>query len=738
MSKPLILENDLYRVEVSPLHGLITRLLDKQGKVELIAERRLADNFRLLLPLPGIASNYILGSEQKLTVGERLVAPDVRRGIARGRTAQPPPYVGGYTGFKLHWAGPLQNERGKFKLAVTLRIELVGEAVHFRCQVRNDTRHQLAEVWYPIIGGMMGLAKGDAGRDTEVLLPTPNSNWRKSIFRDFGNTRGQMLGTLSGEHGFCYPGFMSMPWASFFHEKRNRALYFAGLEPTPRVKVIRFALDPGLADQREGGNWPRAGEVGDLPTGLTMNLAHFPYTKPGETFEGSTVVLQCHDGGWRESAALYRQWFTAHHPVVKPASSWMRRETAFLHTMFLLPEDNINLRFTEMPRWAKSAKDYGVNHIMLAGWQVGGHDRGYPYYTPDPRLGTWKELEAGIRAAHKLGLRVSFFVNCQPIDMTTEWYKRELRKYRVLDPHGEQYFIINYWGMGTLGARTRFVTATPFTEMNPYHPEVRRLLIRQFRKLAEIGADGIHIDKFFGTPFDFNPRLKGTSPDRAQHEGMLKFVEELLAECRQINPEFCFSSESSWDRLLSYSDLNWWGPADDTMKEVFPQRALCAGIEQPYDYNKVNHAVLRGGHLLVGPANYIKGMDYLPMKKLCEYIREITRIRRELFAFLSAGVLGDASEGLFRRRHSLVRMGGPFANNPHARWTVFRESSSGRRAVVLANLGSTSLEARGLKFADTPTGHCRVYQPFKGTNASRLPVTIAIPSERLAVLVEEQ
>ena len=96
----------------------------------------------------------------------------------------------------------------------------------------------------------------------------------------------------------------------------------------------------------------------------------------------------------------------------------MRRETAFLHTMFLLPEDNINLRFKEIPRWAKSAKKYGVNHVMLAGWQVGGHDRGYPYYTPDPQLGTWKELEAGIRAAHKLGLRVSFFVNCQPIDMT--------------------------------------------------------------------------------------------------------------------------------------------------------------------------------------------------------------------------------------------------------------------------------------------------------------------------------
>ena len=56
---------------------------------------------------------------------------------------------------------------------------------------------------------------------------------------------------------FCYPGFLCMPWVSIFHSKLQRAVYIAALEETPRVKAIRFALEPGLAERRADGNWPR-------------------------------------------------------------------------------------------------------------------------------------------------------------------------------------------------------------------------------------------------------------------------------------------------------------------------------------------------------------------------------------------------------------------------------------------------------------------------------------------------
>ena len=707
------IENKYYAIEIARESGRLLQLRDKVGGFDLIREPRLAENFRLLLPLPDMAANYILGSEQKLSF------------FGRKKNA-----------FELRWASPLHNERGQFALAVTLWIELIGEAVHFRCRVRNGTRHKLAEVWYPVIGGMMGLGRGLEGKETEALVPTPNNHWRRKLFSDFGNTHGQMLGTLSGEHGFCYPGFMSMPWICFWHQQLNRGLYFASLETAPRVRLIRFAQEPGLAEGRAGGNWPRPDEVGDIPTGISMNWAHFPYTKPGATFEGSTVVLQCHEGGWRESAALYGGWFRSQFPVVDSRKTWLRRETAFLHPMCMLPEDNMNMPFRELPRWAKTAASHGLTSICIGGWNVGGHDRGYPHYEPDPRLGTWKELAEGIRACHDMGLRFYFFANCQPVDMTTEWYRKELYKYRLEDPYGQPYFIVNFWGMGTLGARTRFCTARPIGEMNPHHPEVRRLLIRQFCKLVEIGADGIHLDKFQGTPFDFNPRLKGTSPDRAHPEGMLMFIRELLTACRKINPEFCFSFEGGWDRLLSFTDVSWWGPADDVMKEIFPHRVLTAGVEQPYDFNKVNRAVLKGCNLLIGPANYNRAMDYPPMQKLCEYVGEITRIRRELFDFLSFGGISDASDGLFQRSQPLVSLSLSRAAKAHCQWTVFRNPDSGQRAIVVANLGTSELEAKRISYSDNTKGACHIYEPFHATRSAEFPVTLTLPPERLSVIVE--
>ena len=711
MKHRFTIENAFYRVEVEPRHGCITRIRDKVGGIELLTEPRLAENFHLLVPVPGLRSNYISGSEQKLSSAETNEDSMV-----------------------LRWKGPLSSRRGRLSLDVTLRIEFIGEVIHFGCRVHNRTKHTLAEVWYPILGGMRGFGRGREARNAEVMVPQAYAPWRQKIFRDFGHTRGEALGTLSGEHSFGYPGIMVMPWFSFLDSKDERALYMASLEETPRVRYIRFAQSPGLAHDRPAGNAPRESETRGFSSGLTMNWAHFPFTPPGETFEGSTIVLQAHDGGWRKSAAIYRKWFTARFSPVESRHCWLRQETATLDTMFMLPEDNINVRFRDIPRWAKTAEKHGLKCVLISGWNVGGHDRGYPQYTPEPALGTWKELEAGVRACHRLGLRVYFFVNCQPVDMTTGWYRRELHKYRLLDPYGQQFFIINYWGMGTLGARNRYCTATPFSEMNPAHPEVRRLLIRQYRRLAEIGADGVHVDKFFGTPFDFNPRLKETSPDRAHHEGILRFVEEMLAECRAIQPEFCFSYEGAWDRLIAYTDVSWGGGGDDLLKAVFPQRTGTTGITQPWDYNRVNLAVLNGLNLLVGPGNYMRGMDYPPMKPLCRYIEEITRIRRNLHGALSRGEILDASEGLYKRSNPLVKIGGSFARSPHANWRMFRDVKTGLRALVLVNLGPDPLKAAGLTPVDTPRVVCELHCPFKKVRDCRFPVDLTLPPESLIIL----
>jgi hypothetical protein len=706
------IQNASIKVDVAADTGAVVSLIDKATSNELITEPRLAENFRLLLPLEDLRSNYIFGLEQTVS------------NVTASATA-----------IELQWDGPLTNEHGTFDLGVTLSIEIVDEQVQWRCRVNNRTEHQLTEVWYAMLRGMTGLAEGEAGRDTEALVPIVNKHWSQPIFRDFGNTRGQTLGVHTSEHNFCYPGLMAMPWISFFDRARNRGLYFAALEETPRVKGINFQLEPSMAEFRSGGNWPRPDEVGDAPLGLVMHWTHFPFTPPGETFESAPVVLQFHEGDWRRSAEIFREWFDSQYPVVAPGSTWIRREQAFLHTMLMLPEDNLNFRYTDIPALAKAATDCNVTHMNITGWNVGGHDRGYPQYDPDPRLGTWEELEASIAACHELGMKVSFFVNCQPIDLTTDWYKEELHKYCILDSYGSPFYITSYWGMGTLSARSMFMTGVPFSEMNPAHPEVRELLISRFRKLAEIGADGLHIDKLFQTPMDFNPRLQDTSPDRAHHEGILRFVEELLAACRVVNPDFCFSYEGGWDRLFSYSDQIWWGNGEETaMKAAFPQMCMVTGIEQAYDFNKLNLAMLHGDNLLIGPANYNASMDHPLWQPLSAYIGELLRLRAVIFDIVCCGEKLDASEGIYRRHEPMVSVNDAFIANPDCRWIAHRDTDTGRRGIVLANLSGDPIDVTAGFIANG--GACQVLQPFESVVEGQFPVSLTIPAERVAFVVD--
>src|SRR5947207_1475504 len=99
MPRSIRLQNSFYTLDINPATGGITRLTDREGGGELVVEPRLAEGFRLLLPLPDVRCNYILGNKQ------------ARPKVTREGDA-----------VSLHWPGPLRSEYGTYRLAVTLRI----------------------------------------------------------------------------------------------------------------------------------------------------------------------------------------------------------------------------------------------------------------------------------------------------------------------------------------------------------------------------------------------------------------------------------------------------------------------------------------------------------------------------------------------------------------------------------------------------------------------------------------
>ena len=95
-------------------------------------------------------------------------------------------------------------------------------------------------------------------------------------------------------------------------------------------------------------------------------------------------------------------------------------------------EDVIVWKFKDLPKLAADAKKYDVTTFEILGWDMGGIDRGYPQYRPDPRLGTHEEFRQALAEMKKSGVHPVIFANMDMADTATPLYKEELHRYVVM------------------------------------------------------------------------------------------------------------------------------------------------------------------------------------------------------------------------------------------------------------------------------------------------------------------
>jgi hypothetical protein len=291
--KLLKLEDDRYLVEVSRSNGAITRIRDKQGDMDLIREPRLADNFRVTLPIPGkepwqtIEANYIYGRQQKLSSFDSH---------AKRLT--------------LRWNKPLVNYLGqRFDVSAEMGIELTQQGVSFRLRIDNPSPYQIGEVFFPLIGGIQGIGK-NVGQLKATALITPTSLEAVSssgIFRVFTNM--SWLGDQGPEQFYSYPKDMSEPWLEFSTRKSNRSVYIGTHQSTNGAKVLRLELIPSnSATVRADGNWPRPSELQGQPVGVSACFVDFANAPAHNSYQAAPVLISFHDGDWHEAKKIYQNW----------------------------------------------------------------------------------------------------------------------------------------------------------------------------------------------------------------------------------------------------------------------------------------------------------------------------------------------------------------------------------------------------------------------------------------------
>ena len=642
--------------------GTITSVRDLQGGIDLAVPPELAEIFRLTLRTAEKKDLTILGRDQ-----------------------DPPAISTPSSGLvEMQWDKPLRDTEGAaHDIPVSMTATLENGSLTFRLSLVNNTRHKVGSALYPFAPGMTGF-----GKDATVWGPT-SGQWSKKLELPFGDA------------ALAYPGQMNMSFVCVQGAKRS--MYFSSQDEIARYKVYH------LTEIERGGK-----------KDVFAYIQHTPLTPPGGAFEGSPVVIRFVDGDWRAAGKVYREWFIKTFGVKGPEQSWIRRQSFFEFTMFMLPEGNINLKFKDIPQWGRDAKAAGMNAVQVSGWQLGGHDNGYPYYVPDPRLGTVEELREGIRACQKMGLKVYFFVNYQPMMVESDWYKNDLKQYLEMREDGGATWLAG-WGMGTLWARTKGPKLMSWADLS--FPAYRKIIVDQFADLARLGADGVHVDKMFPAAIEYNPNIT-VSPDTATWEGAIQLSKEIEAACKPINPNWAMSFECNWDRMLQFGGASWWVGNMAIVRQVFPENAETLGIANAYDYLGINNAI-RGGHvIMLCPKNFSGSLGWAPWKGLCRYIKEVKGIRDRLASKVFYGaVLG----------HDEVKIARPAGSG--IEYNVFRDVKTGKHACVITNSSMTAAKQPIDGFTESG-GRVRVYVPFKKPVVVTLPAAIDVPGERIAFVEE--
>lgn len=667
---------DAVTLEVDRSTGSLIALAHAPLGISLIAEPRLAASFELLLRTPGFRGRRLAG------------------------VAQAPPRIDVEPeALTIAWDA-LADADGDYAVAVEQRIAVEGDTVTFVTHVRNESPHVVEELKSPLLGGLANAAEAD-----DWILQYQD-RWRaerRRFYREFPSDQMERYPVQ------LHP-VSALPWCSLYDERRRRGVYLGVHDPEVRLSMLLDGLHPTSAYP---SRWPSAEEAEDRePIGALLGWGHFPFVQPGTSWTSPPVVVHFHEGTWWEAADYYRDWFTTHWPLDK-RDSWLYREDAWQSTIVSFPDDTVNYRFADLPRLAADAKAYGINVLQLDGWDVGGLDRGYPEYEPDPRLGTRQELIDAIAACQAQGVRVMLFANAQIVNTEADEYRERWAAETLLDAHGFPAYKINWGYHGMLERLGQGACAQTIlrTEGTSFQAEI----VERLGRLAELGADGLQIDKT--NEFVYVDYAAGGDAGAAYLRGLVAILDGVKRRGQAVNPEFVVAHEAWLDRAIPIADAAYtriFEPGHvPVMEYAFPEYRLTNCL-MGVDYTLANRCV-QWGHIVNFECDGIHGST-ASRPKVAAYVAELLRMRRALADVLWHGRLAEPR--------------GVECSDARIDVAAWR-GRDGRGALVLAHLEDADLDVTvGIGRACGATLHV----PFEEPRQVELPCRLRIPRDRLAIL----
>jgi hypothetical protein len=322
----------------------------------------------------------------------------------------------------------------------------------------------------------------------------------------------------------AYPSrFTTMQWYAIAGERSG--IYFGSHDKTHASKHIRVNYIPS---------------TGGLRFGFEYDFTCFY----GESKEIPEMVISPYTGTWHNAADIYREWFDTSIKL-QEVPEWAKNSSGWMLTILKQQNEEIMWNYDSLEELCRLSEERGLDMIGLFGWTIGGHDRFYPDYIPDPAMGGKKALENVIGKIHKRGKHAIIYANGQLIDQNgTDYWPQTGKNITVVKRDGSldyqkwhKYYDApaRFHGMACLGC-------------NEWYERMLSLAIQA----NELGADGILYDQLAVTApkLCYSPDHGHPVPAVVYETDRYTLLERIATYMKTINKDFIIMTEGLCDAVL--------------------------------------------------------------------------------------------------------------------------------------------------------------------------------------------
>ncbi|MBR7120826.1 MAG: hypothetical protein IKC94_01115 [Lentisphaeria bacterium] len=421
-----------------------------------------------------------------------------------------------------HWRKiDLADEKGVLDVSVSAEIS-TGGGIIFRGNFENRSRKRTVFYFnFPQISGL-GKINGDPADD---FLATPHY-----LGRLINNPASGKL--LNGPRLFRSNNSGHSMHFDALYSRSGDGLFFGVWDPAQNCK--RWDL---TSDRRHGFSWSCV----HLPDNMIIQVPQrwmIPYT----------VEILPFAGDWYDAAQIYRQWSVRQEWCSKGTLSQRRGNDIpawFLDTTMWLHVSVENLLAGQKLDCERYFSDF-QNHkiaIWLTHWGV--DNKRYDFPTPD-RFPLTDKDQLVLTMLKNAGYPVSGYIQL------TGW-TRTMPSFRN-QPDAEKNLLRNFYGQilswGGTGYRKDTMLAYPGT--------LWQNVLRSFvGRMARSGFQVAYLDSgnHGGAHLNFTPECSATSGGGHDYVDGNRALMTLLRNAgRQINPDFCITTESFWEGNLHCLD----------------------------------------------------------------------------------------------------------------------------------------------------------------------------------------